>query len=331
MTVSDPFATVLRSAREELNAAFSHARRQFPALEPATFTGLLAGWLDPLVQAVHARTPQATSEVVRAGFDALLELAGQGVPARSPGCEPCFSQLLPSLAEHVAREPARVISGLTNAVYNLDAAGANTALWLTRVGALGPCCSDADQLFQLGVVCAWRAGLAHYRSAALMAADRLPAALSCSALNVMSEQAWPEVRAALARDPWYTYTPQPAPRVAALAGTFRGFGGLFSEPPRVRACAEHFVVHSGDAAWLLTADAYGATFHHANEIERKEAGQARPRAGISVTGRTLTLGAVQLELPLAGELTSLALTSTTLALTSSHSHAVVLVSLGAAP
>jgi len=330
MTVSDAFATVLRSAREELNTAFSHARRQYPALDAATFSALLAGWLDPLVQAVHARAPQATSDVVRVGFEALLELAGQGVPARSAGCERCFTALLPGLAEHVARDPARVIGGLTNAVYNLDAAGANTALWIERVAALGPRCVEAEHLFQLGVLCAWRSGLAHYRSAALMAADRLPAALSCAVLDLPNEQAWPEARAALARDPWYIGT-STAPRVAALAGAFRGFGGLFSEPPRVRAWAEHFIVHSGDAAWLLTADAYGATFHHANEGEQKQADGARPRAGISVTGRTLTLGSVQLELPIAGELTSLALTSTTLALTSSHSHAVVLVSLGALP
>ena len=38
--------------------------------------------------------------------------------------------------------------------------------------------------------------------------------------------------------------------------------GLFIAPPIVTASGDNFIVLDGDASWLLTADVFGATFHH---------------------------------------------------------------------
>src|SRR5690606_19466636 len=59
----------------------------------------------------------------------------------------------------------------------------------------------------------------------------------------------------------------PRPYVARLAGAFRGYGGLFLEPPLVAVIDDRLLVRAGEEAWLLEADVFGATFHRATPGE----------------------------------------------------------------
>jgi hypothetical protein len=104
-------------------------------------------------------------------------------------------------------------------------------------------------------------------------------------------------------------------RTAATVGAFRGFGGVFGAPPRVTHAAGHFHVSSGDECWLLTADLYGATFH------RVAADDARllPPLETPPSGVKLPNGP--------GVVTSVASSETTLAVTRSLTHHVILVAL----
>ena len=90
-------------------------------------------------------------------------------------------------------------------------------------------------------------------------------------------------------------------------------GGFFAEPPRVAAADGQLFVHSGTDCWLLAADAFGATFHRASA---PEAEGARPMMA-TLPRRT------QLP-PEAGEPTSIAATPTTLAVTTTLTHRVLL-------
>jgi hypothetical protein len=105
-------------------------------------------------------------------------------------------------------------------------------------------------------------------------------------------------------------------------GAFEGFGGLFLTPPRVTARQDHLYVSSGGSAWLLTADAFGATFHRADAHECGTSSVALP-AGVEMLGGAIMAGGARVSLN--GELTSAAATESTLAVTSALSHAVVLV------
>lgn len=327
MAISDPLAAVLRSARDELNAQFAHAKRQFPALEPAAFMQFLQHSLDPVAVAVAARHPERVADVVRAGYAIGLELVAQRATVRSPGLARCFAQLLPALADSVAVAPERIIGALANAAHNLDSAGARTGWWLEAMAAYGPPCPDADALLRLGQLCAWCAGLAHYREGALVAADALPEALALAVFRAGDAYDWPALRAKLAADPWFTPDGPTEPRCTAVIGAFRGYGGLFLAPPRVSALGECFVVHSAGSAWLLIADAYGATFHHATA---EEARSAPPRPVQAEWKPQLNaLERAGIALPVAGEVTALASNGTTLAVTSALSHAVVLIAHGA--
>src|SRR5438128_1194244 len=81
-----------------------------------------------------------------------------------------------------------------------------------------------------------RAGEAHFRAGALAAADALPPALALAAVRAPGGD-WPELRRRLAAAPWFDPSKPVASglRVVAHAGAFRGFGGLFVEPPVVAA------------------------------------------------------------------------------------------------
>lgn len=327
------FAGFLRNARDELNARFAEARRLRPDLDGEAFAAFLRDTVDPLVRAVDAAAPAYAVDVARAGYELGLELVGQGLagPAgREPAIERGWREIGTAAAGLLAAAPERVLSAVGNALHQLAATpGARPAEWTLAMRTLAPRCADADAILTLGQVAAWRAGMAHYRAGALAAADRLPHDLALAAVRASSSD-WPETRRRLAADPWFDPS-APAPvagvRVVARAGAFRGFGGLFVEPPVAVVAGEHFLVRSGDECWLLTADAFGATFHRATAEERANPRPTAVPPGVSAAGTTLAIDGVRMELPELGEIGGVAANGTTLAVTSPFTHALVLVAL----
>ena len=159
------------------------------------------------------------------------------------------------------------MGALTNALYNLaQTPGARGREWLEGMRALALQCADVAILLKVGQVLAWRAGLAHYRAGALAVCAQLPPALARAALGIPPDEhiGLENVLARLAADPWLDPARparEPALRIVASAGAFRGFGGLFLAPPNVASAGGQFVVLDGEACWLLAAEAFGATFH----------------------------------------------------------------------
>src|SRR5262249_29609935 len=147
---------------------------------------------------------------------------------------------------------------------------------------------------------------------------------------------WAEIRKRLLADPWYNPSAAASAgngqasrvQVMARAGAFRGFGGVFVEPPRVASAGEHFLVRSGEGSWLLTADVFGATFHRSNlaEFESAEKTTKLP-AGLRVSDSKLSWKDERFEIGGLGKFTSSAANDTTLALTSELTHSVILVAL----
>ncbi|HET7463536.1 MAG TPA: hypothetical protein VFJ82_19945 [Longimicrobium sp.] len=327
------FAGFLRNARDELNARFAEARRLRPDLDGEAFAAFLRDTVDPLVAAVDAVQPAFAVDVARAGYELGLELVGQGLagPAgREPALEQGWREVGTAAAALLAAAPERVLAAIGNALHQLAATpGARPAEWIQAMRTLAPRCAEPDAFLTLGQVAAWRAGMAHFRAGALAAADRLPPELALAALRASGSD-WGEARRRLAADPWFDPAAAEARgvRVVARAGAFRGFGGLFVQPPAVAAAGEHFLVRSGEECWLLTADAFGATFHRATDAERANPRPAPVPPGVTASGTTLTIDGARIDLPELGEIGGVAANGTTLALTSPFTHAVLLVALG---
>jgi hypothetical protein len=147
------------------------------------------------------------------------------------------------------------------------------------------------------------------------------------------------VRARLADDPWFLPSlaagDETERTIVHAVGAFRGFGGVFSRPPRIARRAAQLIVTSGDEAWLLTADAFGATFHRAGGEGRAATSAAAPAptlpSDVRVADGALTLRGHTFAAPVCGEVTSVSDDPTTLAITSSLSHSVALVARTALP
>ena len=248
-----------------------------------------------------------------------------------------WRRILPKIAPLVATAPYRLIPAVCNAIHQLASTpDAHPTLWIEVMEKLGRRCADADTFLKLGQVSAWRAGLAHFRQGAIAAADDLPEVLALAALGAKSDSTWAKVRAQLLANPWLdpasAAKESPVIRVVAQVGSFRGYGGLFVEPPLVVSTGEHFLVRSNSECWLLMADVFGATFHRASVKEFETATrECRLPSGIEINGPRVTFkcngNGDRFELPELGDFTSAAANATTLALTSRLTHSIVLVAL----
>jgi len=234
-----------------------------------------------------------------------------GPQAREPWINQTWQQALVAAAVHVARAPRQMLGSFSNAAHHLSATpGARPGRWIEVMTKAADMAADAGTLLKAGQVAAWRCGLAHYRESALRLAHDLPAALALTVLEGPAA-AWPDLLAQLSADPWYI--PGEASHAGCevlRAGAFSGFGGLFATPPQVIAANDQIFVRSGDDVWLLTADAFGATFHRATQAEfsqgtKEESAGVTPPAGI-------------------GLVTSSARTRSTVAITGALTHAVIL-------
>ena len=317
---------------------FAETRHRLPMLDPGPFGDFLRQCVDPVIQEVHAVSADRVDAVAQAAYDVALELIGQrvaGSGSRGSAIEAVWQRVLVGAASAVAAEPERVLGSLTNAAYQIAATpNARPELWIADVERLAPKCASVDELLRLGQVVAWRAGLAHFREGAIAAAAALPEALALAAVRASTSASWREVEAGLRGSEWFDASEADrrslaSPRVMSMVGAFRGFGGPFTVPPRVTYDAGHFRLTSGEETWLLIADLHGATFHRLSTDEPRgpPSTLALPR-GLRLDDKgtlTTSMGAVRLNGP--GTVTSAAASSTTLAVTWTLTHQVMLVAL----
>lgn len=328
--ISKNLGELLKARRGDFNRRYQVARHIYPDLDGVAFLNFLEKRIDPLMQAVDGRGQP--SAVFDTAYDLALELHGKkflGANSHNRWIDEGWARLFPAISALIAVAPVQILGSLTNALHVLAATpGSRPAEWIDSMVALGARCPDPATLLKLGQVLAWRSGLAHFREGALQLADTLPPELVLKALGVAESRPWPEIRDRLLSDPWFnpaTPTDSPAFRVVGQAGTFRGLGGLFMEPPLVRANSSHFIVKSAEACWILTADVFGATFHR---------GTAEEFASGSTTGPDLEAKGSQVrwkenwyEIPFGNGISSCGATATTVALTSEMSHSVLLLAL----
>jgi hypothetical protein len=334
--LSDAFANTLRDRRADLNQRFERARHQYPQLEGDDVLAFLRDCVDGLVVAVQGVESAAVLSLVSAAFDAALALCGQklvGVNGRFPIIEEGWKHVLTAAAPLVAREPARVIAAVSNALHALAVTPtARPAEWITSLAHLAPRCADTETFLRVGQVAAWRSGLAHLRVSALAVAELLPPDIAAAAVCGRDGGDWQTIRARLSRDVWFdpgtTNEPAPGPRVVREIGAFRGLGGLFLLPPRIAAADGGWLVCSAEQHWYVTVDTFGATYHRATAEEWNAADleQGLP-GGVTLTGSTLTQGSFTLSLPVAGPVTSVASSGFTVAFTSAHTHSLTFIAL----
>ena len=274
--VSGPLAEAFRRGRERFNTAFFISRQSSPGLDETIFAQHLR-MLAPVADAVARHGPERLDAAVATLYDLLLDLLARGIlsdGARTDLLRRVITELLPSLHVFLAEAPYETAGKLVNAALQIDATpGARSKEWMDLLAMVAPSVSGREELFDAGRVLAWRCGMAHQRTTALRAAERLSEAVFFPVLGV--PRAGPggpvspsELLRALAGDPWLhpartvdgTAGRPKTLRLVADAGGFRGFGGPFLAPPRACVADGALVLSDGGRAWRMNADVFGVVF-----------------------------------------------------------------------
>ncbi|MCA9177401.1 MAG: hypothetical protein KDB14_23110 [Planctomycetales bacterium] len=335
--IGSAFAGVLEAGRDRYNALFAQARRNSPRLDADEFVDFLRRRVDPIVDIAANACPDATTvaAVVDACFLIGIELLQRGFAGRQsrfPEFEPHWSELLMAVARRHGAELPALVGPLSNAAYNLTVTSrCRIGQWVKRVGAAAEHCADAAELRAAGQVCAWICGMAHYRAPALELARAMPAAVLASLLQLeANDERLAGVVDRLASRRWYRPDAEPAQAglaIVAEAGGFRGLGGEFLRPPLVEVDGADFLVRDGDAHWLLTADAFGATFHRVARPSSPSPDAGHKSRGAYAVNRAGVVSGPDGRCKFAclASSQSSAATDDTLAVTLPHSHRVFLV------
>jgi hypothetical protein len=297
--VSSPLANVLAARRPLFNQLVAEARHRTPNLDMAAFSGFVTGTLDPLCQAIVKVDEQATVAVIEAAFEIGLGLVGQGLAgpaARLPWVDRAWQQLASPMAHLLVQWPADTLGTLTNAVVRLcGVPGVQVDAWIADMATLAPRCRQLQELRSVGALCAWRAGMAHLRLAALAQAASIDPTLAAAAMGAPNHT-WTELDTRLRADRWW----HPANGVEAqgrTVGGFSGFGGPFATPPVARACADGFLVQSGERHFLVMSDAFGAVVLPATAGEFAQADAVSINVPVTPTGVNIQGREIAVRLP----------------------------------
>ncbi len=330
MTVSRIFADLLESRRSYFNQRFLQARWESPGLDPSAFLRLVGEVLDPLVvRLAEENQPDKLPGVVESLYDALLTLYERNLLGERRligSVQQVWTDLLPSIPQHLMAETEKVVAAVCNAVVHLSFhAGADHDLWMRKMQVLGSTAADVDTLLTAGQVLAWRCGMAQYRQSALGLAETLDEKILSTIFDLPQTTKPENALTAMVQDPWWRPGEKAVEglQVGAVVGDFAGFGGVFLSPPWVSANVHHFIAQDRNSTWALFADAYGHAFMPING--RHLAVSDHP-SGLSVSEHgVLTTKFGRLHLPHFTALRSIAALPHTIAVTQICSHRIILV------
>ncbi len=335
--VSGAFAEILEKNRYSLNARFADARKVHPNLDNDAFSDLLSVVVEPIVSAVDHHDHALVQQVAMILYDLGLNLIGRellGPTSRFPMIEQGWRDLLPQIPQHLLRAPRKVIGTLTNALYNLSLQpGARPREWMDLMSSLVPLAENEDVFLQGGQIVAWRAGMPQFREGALDLCKIVPSVLARAALGLSNSSESLSIETivdSLSSDPWLhpnsignQHRPKSTVKIVGRVGAFRGFGGLFRQPPTVFRLDENFVVKDGNTYYLLFADVFGTALHRMDyEPDPTELSSFK----IHGEGNVL-VEAYAARFPELRERTSMAANQSTLVVTSALSFSVNLIAM----
>lgn len=291
--ISEFCCRLVEQNREALNHRYLQRRAQGAKLEDSGWLFHLRKRILPIVDSVAAVLPEGCTRTLNDLYDVSLDLFAVGHFSESTGLLPqALSQLweltLPRLAKQLARDPRRVSGSLSNAVLSIAQSHPESVdRWLKTLNRAGPLANTVDQLLQIGQVAAWSAGFPEYRTAAVRMAQTLPVEIVRSMFQLpqsLNDSNITDLLARLQADPWAfrSETTVNSPEVVRVGscGAFRGFGGVFLEPPRVFLSDQQLMATDNHSIWQVIADSFGQSFHRVDttaDVSRRKPEKSVPQ------------------------------------------------------
>lgn len=332
MTLGPVFSRLLADRRASFNARLASARVRNPGFDIASFSSFLEAQADPLIDVVLAKHDDAGTALADAIFEMAVTLTEHrwvGSGARSPLVNSLWHDVAPVFCDAIAANPKEVLGALSNAAITLSAEpSVRMEQWLDLLKSVGAHMSTAHDVRHLAAVCAWRAGGAHMRGAALEAAAKLPTVSACIVLgdkrDAGAKADWSQLASIYARHRWWTPDGVPISQGHHI-GAFTGLGGVFAQPPELAISHDHILVHSAERYFTLYADGFGASLRPHRRADTTPVFRPDSSSLRRLKGAHIQADDRQVALALPTENLSIVETSDSIALSSPLSHSIHIV------
>jgi hypothetical protein len=277
------FAGVLRAHRDLINERVAQEQSRCRRLESTEVNRALLEYVQPVMLSLGpledvVDDAAEAARRVDALVSAALTAAGQQLLGRVSAVNRLWTDVLPQAGHLLSVEP-NLAGELTTALARLirhhsvhrrpSNSPASADRWVALLNDTVMLVDTPEAVRRLGVVTAWRCGLAHYRSAALSVVEQLPEAAVRRVFDISSDVTIAGVSQQY-RDRWADPHAEvelrlPGYRNAAQVGSYRGMGGQFVFPPLVGVkyleAGNELIVASGTDRWAAEIDVFGATLH----------------------------------------------------------------------
>jgi len=323
---SDALKQFFDAERETCNQMVSSVHHQYPQLDTDSFNEFLKECLDPIMEKFDGDSNQISFPVAYAGFKHGLQLATLNWlsdESKRNIVKCTWTEYYPCILPIVSAAPEKTFTKTSNILHQLSGVNLRFPLhWLNTMSSIASDCEDVQILDKAGAVCAWMAGLAHYREAALTQLKTLPAALhkKLFSLNDVTDV---EIHyAELTRNRWasnasiYSTEPDNLYKHQRRIGQSELLGGDFPSVPEVVTNGQQLFVKTGSTTWLLHADSFGTTLLPHDEPDDRD---------LSVTPNLLPIKELD-ELKDIHNISSVAHLDDTIAITSPETYSVILIS-----
>ncbi len=295
--VTSRAVALFEARRDELNERF---RRGGAALSAPAMLGYLRRTALPILEGWQGEpTPAVLFALFDLGVSGLA--AGLVGEADATPFERGLVVGMPKLEALAAAAPSVVLRALGNGYARIAREIGPRAAdgWLGLVTSGAARCAERSALLDLGVVLAWRAGLAEAREVALERARGLDRRLLVEIFGTPELESSPHRRfcAPGAAGPLGPLAPLGPLELLGRVGGFVGFGGPFRRPPLPRVVLGRLVCTDGDVACELHADVFGARLRPAawayeGAMSSSDVGGARVDAAgtVQALGSTVACG-----------------------------------------
>ncbi|OZG74151.1 hypothetical protein BTA51_03775 [Hahella sp. CCB-MM4] len=258
-----------QAERETCNQMVISVRHQSQLFDTNDLNWFVVNCLDPLMLNLDGQSNQTSFPVAHAGFIHGLELVSLNWIKSDDKRDfvlKAWNEYYPKILNIIQLAPHKVFAETSNLFSHLLGFGHERPLcWLSMMSkVLGEL--DSYELFkQAGFVCAWMAGLAHFRDTALNQLETMPAPIVRALFDLSDDIDLKSHLARLRNSRWakkLSATENGTPSsycVERRIGRCDLLGGEFPLPPQALNYRGQLLIKSGELAWQLHADAFGST------------------------------------------------------------------------
>jgi len=201
-TLSPQFIEALDAQRESLNERFRIRAKLGAKIDPDEFKDHLTQRIGPIIDAVHAYSPERIRRTVADLVEVSLDLFTSnhlGRDSTTKHMHELWENLLPQAAPLIAGNPLRCVGSLTNGLVHVESHNEQAAgRWLELLQRSLRECQHVDEWLMAGKMAAWLSGLAQYRREAIALAGSLRPAILRSLLDLPASMPDADVAAAIA-------------------------------------------------------------------------------------------------------------------------------------